>query len=102
MEIIALFIAIGVIGLTATVLWLFWILIGRPYAVSSGLIPMTAYDHIVLAWKAERQGRWADALAEYDKALALNPTDPDARIRRDSLLAAHPELSGSGLEERSS
>jgi len=75
-----------------TGVWLVWILIARPFAVSRGMIPPTAYDHVVRGWKAERQGRWDVALAEYDEALDLNPRHPDAHARRDALLAAHPEL----------
>ena len=72
-----------------------WFL-ARPFAVLFGHVPRTAYDFLVAAWKAERRGEWADALAAYDRALDLEPKDADARQRRDSLIAAHPELAGGG------
>ena len=84
---------IGVVGfvLASMVVGLVWFFV-RPLLVSRGAIPPTAYDHVVRGWKAERRGQWAAALAEYDKAIELNPRDPDARERREALLAAHPEL----------
>jgi hypothetical protein len=72
--------------------WLVWILVGRPFAVTWGMIPPTAYDHLVRGWQAERRGAWARALAEYQKALELNPRHPDVHLRLNALLAAHPEL----------
>jgi hypothetical protein len=72
--------------------WLLWQLVGRPFAVSSGMSPMTAYDYSVLAWKAERRGQWAEALRLYNVAISSFPDDSMAHERREALLAAHPEL----------
>lgn len=70
------------------VIWFFV----RPVVVAFGSAPRTTYDYLVRGWKAERRGDWAAALAEYDRAIELTPTDPEPRDRRAALLAAHPEL----------
>jgi hypothetical protein len=85
-------VVIGVVGAASTSLWLLWLLFVRPFAIASGALPLTAYDHVVRGWKAERRGVWDVALLEYEKAIELNPDDPDAHSRRAALLAAHPEL----------
>ncbi|OWK40617.1 tetratricopeptide repeat protein [Fimbriiglobus ruber] len=62
-----------------------WFLL-RPLAVSLGLVRLTPYDYMVQAWKAERAGRWEDALAAYDQALRLDPSDQDTHARRNTVL----------------
>ncbi len=71
---------------------LVWKLVGRPIALAWGLVPMTPFDWIVVAWKHERHGRWADALAAYDAGLKVNRWHKETREKRAALLAAHPEL----------
>lgn len=83
---------ICVFAFFATAWGLVWRLILRPLALARGSIPMTPYDYVVCGWKAERRGDWSAALAAYDLALDANPRYPEARIRRDNLLANHPEL----------
>jgi hypothetical protein len=87
-----LFIVVFVGGFGGTTIWLLWMLILRPYAVASGMIPLTAYDYVVRGWKAERRQLWGIALDEYDQALALEPENEDAHGRRTALLESHPEL----------
>jgi hypothetical protein len=82
-------VAFGVVG---TLGWLIWILAARPFALSAGLIRPTADDLVVRGWKAEREGRWADALTVYDEALRKDKRHADAQARRAALLERVPEL----------
>ena len=86
------FVILIVGGVGSAAFWLLWQLVIRPYAVYSGMILPTAYDYVVRGWKAERCGQWAAALAEYDKAIEANPRYDEGHLRRNALLAAHPEL----------
>jgi len=92
----ALVVAVLVALFIRTIGSLVWQVAFRPFAVSRGLIPMTAYDYVVRGWKAEREGRWVDALRDYELAIELNHRYPEGRIRRDHLLANHPELAAHG------
>ena len=85
-------VGISVFAVAATAWGLVWRLILRPIALARGSIPMTAYDYVVRGWKAERRGDWRAALAAYDLAIETNPRYPEAQLRRDNLLANHPEL----------
>ncbi len=80
------------VSMAASFVWFFV----RPLLASRGALAMTTYDYVVRGWKAERRGDWAAALAEYDKAIELNPRDPEPHARRSALLAAHPELAKPG------
>ena len=64
----------------------------RPLAVLFGHVPRTAYDFLVIGWKAERRRDWTAALSAYHRAIELDPKDTHAQERRDALIAAHPEL----------
>src|SRR4051794_39362244 len=87
-------IVLGVAGLGCSIAWLFWVVVGRSLALKFGYIRPKADDFLVLAWEAERLGRWDSALAAYDKALHLDPESADAKERRANLLQEHPELDG--------
>jgi hypothetical protein len=72
-----------------------WFFLARPFAVLFGHLPHTAYDFLVLGWKAERRGDWVAALKAYDHAVELEPKNTDTQERRATLLAAHPKLNES-------
>lgn len=85
-----LLVFVGVVAFA--IFWPLWHYIVRPVAAARGIVPLTAHDYLVRAWKAERQGRWADALRAYDQALETDERDTEARARREALLEDHPEL----------
>ncbi len=85
-------VGVSAFAVAATAWGLVWKLLLRPIALDRGSIPMTAYDYVVRGWKAERRGNWDAALAAYDLAIETNPRYPEGRIRRQNLLANHPEF----------
>lgn len=87
-----LLIVIAVVGVGATCSWLVWILAARPLALSLGLIQPTADDYVVRGWRAEREGRWGDALTAYNEALRRMRWHKDAKARRACLLERFPDL----------
>jgi hypothetical protein len=96
---VGLLLAVTVVGLVAGLVWVLWQFVGRPAAVSCGLLRPRAYDLVVRGWKAERRGRWADALAAYDEAIRAEPGSEYAgyaHARREALLQSFPDLAGAG------
>jgi hypothetical protein len=87
-----LYFLLAVAGFAAvySMAWLLWRIAGRAAAVSLGLIPLAAQDYLVLAWKAERKGRWADARMAYEQATRLDPTAPEVRAYSDDILTRQP------------
>ncbi len=57
------------------------------YLRSLQLLPGRASTHVNLAATRLRLGRWADALASADAALAVEPDSPDALLHRGTALA---------------
>jgi hypothetical protein len=89
---VAMLVGIGVVGVSLTLAWVLWVSIGRSAALAFGWVQPQADDYLVQAWKAERAGRWADALAAYDEAVRLDPRSQDAHARRENLIRNCPEL----------
>jgi hypothetical protein len=89
---LALIIAVSVGVVVVSFALLLWAVGGRSIALSLGWIVPGCHDYLVRAWKAERAGRWADALAAYNEALDLDPRSEDARTRLENLLHHRPEL----------
>ena len=88
----ALIIAVSVVVVAVSFGLLLWAVGGRSIALSLGWIVPGCHDYLVRAWKAERAGRWADALAAYNEALDVEPGSEDARTRLENLLHHRPEL----------
>lgn len=81
-------VVVVLVSIVVAAVWYFL----RPLFVSMGVALPTADDYVVRGWKAQRRGEWSAALLAYCEALQIDPQHPDARERRDALLAALPEL----------
>jgi len=79
-------------GLAYTILTKVWHVAYRPLLVKLGMLKPMAADHVLAARKAERAGRFADALTAYDEAIRLDLACEEAHFRRDDLLVRYPDL----------
>jgi TolB-like protein/DNA-binding winged helix-turn-helix (wHTH) protein/Flp pilus assembly protein TadD len=91
------------VGLAAAHAWLGTVLLGgipdteRPRVVSAArkaleLDPNLAEGHVLLAIVAQQQWRWAEAEAEYRRALELTPNDSDAYVGLAQWLLCHGRM----------
>jgi hypothetical protein len=88
--IVVLLVFVGVV--VFAVFWPLWHLLVRPLAAARGFVSLSGYDYVVRGWKAKRGGDRAGALKAYNHSMELFPHYLEADERRETFLAAHPEL----------